>query len=231
MSGGCSLALKISVTFCERVKRRRKREKNPFLETHVRAGRGRRSPTLKSQDWSPACSCLGSTASLKDALIGMPGQRYSGIWVFEVFSCIWYPKSSLQPGWWADQDEMLLCNKPQAEFLLLWHCECHLSSTRDKTWCLGRCCWRLVQVRIIQRITCSWLPIPEETSVVSASLLIWLNPVAVWLGEFEMGAQKKQWAPRIYWGWGTHGADASPLTGLPVPGRANTTLFAGALKT
>lgn len=117
MSGGCSLALKISVTFCERVKRRRKREKNPFLETHVRAGRGRRSSTLKSQDWSPGCSCLGSTASLKDALKGMPGQRYSGIWVFEVFSCIWYPKSSLQPGWWADQDEMLLCNKPQAEFL------------------------------------------------------------------------------------------------------------------
>lgn len=50
---------------------------------------------------------------------------------------------------------------------------------------------------------------------------------AVWLGGFEMGAQNRQWAPRIYWRQGTHGALS--LTGLPVPGRANTTLFAGAL--
>lgn len=45
-----------------------------------------------------ACSCLGNTASLKDALKGMSGQRCSGIWLFEAFPCIWYPKSSLQPG-------------------------------------------------------------------------------------------------------------------------------------
>lgn len=66
----------------------RERGKKPFLETHLGAGGGRRSPTLKSHDCSPACSCPGSTASLKDALEGMSGQRYPGIWGFEVFSCI-----------------------------------------------------------------------------------------------------------------------------------------------
>lgn len=99
-------------------------------------------------------------------------------------------------------------------FSLLWFCECHLSHTREKLSLVSgemlpkALLPRPVQVRIIQRVTCSWLPMPEETSVVSCVVRKDSEHL-----EFTEG--------------GTPGADPLSLTGLPVP--ANTTLFAGAL--
>lgn len=78
-----------------------------------------------------------------------------------------------------DQDEMLLCTKPQADFLpavVLWmSAGLHQGKAVPGVWVDAAKGWlpKPVQVRVIQRITscCSWFPVPEEASVVSVPLL------------------------------------------------------------
>lgn len=175
MSDGCSLALKINVTFCERVKDEGEGSTFRRLSGGQAGGEGHphwkvTSDTVHAYDFVAQLSkqMLWKVCQARDAL---------GFWCLRFFLVFDIPDHLPSKPGGADQDEMLPRNKPKAEFLpvavLLTPSELHQ----------GKCCpWcldvakgllpRPVEVWIIQRATCcTWFLIVEETNVVSVSLL------------------------------------------------------------
>lgn len=175
MSGGCSLALKINVTFWERVKD--EGEGNTLRRlTWGRAG-GEGHPHWKVK--SDPQHAYNFVAQLSKQMLwkGCQARDALGFWCLRFFLVLDIPDPLLSEPGGPDQDEMLPCNKPKAEFLpvvvLLTSSELHQGKCRP---------WRLdvakgllprpVEVWIIQRVTCcTWFLVVEETNIVSVSLL------------------------------------------------------------
>lgn len=170
MSDDCSLALKINVTFCERV------EDEGEGNTFRRLSWGSRVQKVARTGESGAIPCVltDSYHSFEtDAVKGLSGERCSGISVFEGSFVLGIPNPLFSE---AEQDEMLPHEEPTAEFppvvVLLASAELHRG--KPCPWCVDVAKGLLprpVEAWIMQRAACcTWLLIAEETNIVSVSL-------------------------------------------------------------